>query len=90
MDHRTILIVSQVLITTTILLLAVLTIGGWIELWMVIAWSVVNGSLMALSTPAQNAIIPRLIDMRSMASAVAANSAIWNSMRMSARPSPAF
>ena len=86
MDHRTILIVSQVLITTTVLLLAVLTIGGWI----VIAWSVVNGSLMALSTPAQNAIIPRLIDMRSMASAVAANSAIWNSMRMSARPSPAF
>ena len=30
----------------------------------------------------QSAILPRLIDMRAIASAVAANSAIWNTMRI--------
>lgn len=82
MDHRKLLIVSQTLITVITFFMATVVVLGWIELWMVIAWSIVNGSLMALGTPAQSAILPRLIDMRAIASAVAANSAIWNTMRI--------
>ncbi|HJP40514.1 MAG TPA: MFS transporter [Dehalococcoidia bacterium] len=82
MDHRRLLVTSQASITLGTLLIALFVVVGAVELWMVIVWSVVNGSLMALATPAQSAILPRLVEMRSMVSAVAANSAIWNSMRI--------
>ena len=40
------------------------------------------GALAALTSPAQNAMLPRLVDRGAMASAVALNTAIWNSMRI--------
>jgi hypothetical protein len=48
----------------------------------VIVWQAVVGALAALGTPAHAAILPRLIDMRVMPSAVALQSSIWNSMRI--------
>lgn len=45
-------------------------------------WAVLAGVFAAIASPAQNAILPRLIDMRAMTSAVALTSMVWNSMRV--------
>ncbi len=81
-DTRRLLIVGQSLTTVAHLALAILTVAGLTEVWMVIAWAAVTGALVAVTNPAQNAMLPRLIDRSAMASAVAYTSAVWNSMRI--------
>ncbi|MEX2374072.1 MAG: MFS transporter [Dehalococcoidia bacterium] len=82
MEHRRLLLWSQGALTLNYLLLAALIMSGTVNIWYVIAWSVVTGCLSAIGNPAQNAIIPRLIEMRAIASAVALMSAIWNGTRI--------
>lgn len=81
-EHRTILVFSQTLTALLSLLLAGLILTDTIQIGILIAWAVVVGALAALATPAQAAIVPRLIDMSAMASAVALTSSIWNTMRI--------
>ena len=64
------------------LLLAFLVVTDVVERWMAIAWSLVTGVLAALVVPAQQAILPQLIDMRAIARVVALNGTVWNSMRI--------
>jgi MFS family permease len=81
-DHRRILFWSQSLTAVSSLALAFAVISGAVNIWMVIAWGVFTGALAALANPAYSAILPRLIDMRTMASAVAMVSTVWNTMRV--------
>jgi Na+/melibiose symporter-like transporter len=81
-EHRRLLIGSQVLLALNYLALALLITTGRVDIGMVVAWAVLTGTLSAIGNPAQQAILPRLIEMRAMASAVAAMSAIWNSTRI--------
>jgi MFS family permease len=81
-EHRWILLVSQILTAALSLLLAVLILVGAVDVWILMAWAIAVGALAALALPAQSAILPRLIDMRAMASAVALTSSVWNTMRI--------
>jgi MFS family permease len=81
-DQRGILLITQTLTAALNLLIALLVLTGAIDVWMLIAWAIAVGSLAALAVPAQSAILPRLIDMRAMASAVGLTSSIWNTMRI--------
>lgn len=81
-EHRMLLVIGQSLSTLNYLALALLVVTGLVNIWIVIGWAILIGALSAISNPAQQAILPRLIEMRAMASAVAFNSAIWNSMRI--------
>ena len=81
-EHRRLLVIGQTLSMINYLALATLIVTGTVNIWLVIGWAVLAGALSAISNPAQQAILPRLIEMRAMASAVAFNSAIWNSMRI--------
>jgi MFS family permease len=81
-EHRHLLLVSQVLMALGYVALAWVIVAGLVDIWMVIGWAVVIGSLSAIGNPAQQAILPRLIEMRAIASAVAAMSAIWNGTRI--------
>jgi MFS family permease len=81
-EHRRILFITQTLTAALSLLLALLILSGAIDIWMLIAWAITVGMLTSLSVPAQSAILPRLIDMRAMASAVALTSSVWNTMRV--------
>jgi MFS family permease len=82
MDNRRLLVWSQGLTAVATFGLAGLVVAGLVNVWWVVVWSVVTGALAALGNPAQNAILPRLIEMRAVASAVAYTSAIWNGMRI--------
>lgn len=81
-DARRVLVLSQASSALADAALAGLVLAGLAEPWMVVLWAAVAGSLGALGNPALNAILPRLIEMHVVASAVAATSAIWNSMRI--------
>ncbi len=81
-DHRRLLLASQGATAVLSFALAALIVSETIQVWGLIAWAVSVGSLTALATPAQSAILPRLIDMRSIASAVALISSVWNTMRI--------
>lgn len=81
-DNRKMILWSNTASGLAYLLLAVLVVAGVVEFWMVVVWSLVTGALAALTAPAQQAILPQLIDMRAIASAVALNGTVWNSMRI--------
>lgn len=81
-DHQRLLVAGRALTGLAHLGLGLLVVSGRIELWMVLVWAVVVGALAALTSPAQNAMLPRLVERSAMASAVALNTAIWNSMRI--------
>ncbi len=81
-DNKRLLVVSQGLSTVAHFGLAIAILTGVVNIWLVIAWALVSGTLTSLGNPPLQAILPRLIEMRAMPSAVAFNSAIWNSMRI--------
>lgn len=81
-DHRKILFWSQSLTAVSSFALAIAVISGTVNIWMVIAWGIFTGALAALANPTYSAILPRLIEMKSMASAVAMVSTVWNTMRV--------
>jgi len=81
-DNRALLVWSQAATAACTLAMALAIVAGVANIWLVLAWSIVVGALLALATPAQNAILPRLIEMRAIASAVAYTNAVWNVMRI--------
>lgn len=81
-DNKRLILLSQTSSAATDAALALLVLTGRAEPWMVVVWATVAGSLGALGNPSLNAILPRLIEMRAIASAVAYTSAIWNTMRI--------
>ncbi len=81
-DNRKLLVWSQALTALCMFAMAFLVVAELATVAIVVIWSVIVGALLALGTPAQNAILPRLIEMRATASAVAYMSAIWNVMRI--------
>lgn len=81
-DHQRILVLSQTLTALLSLALALGILQQVVDVWMLIGWAITVGALAALAVPVQSAILPRLIEMRDMPSAVALISSIWNSMRI--------
>ncbi|MCY4640608.1 MAG: MFS transporter [Chloroflexi bacterium] len=81
-ESRAILGVTYAAIGVSHLTIALLTTAGVVELWMVVVWSMTVGSLASGSAAAQNVLIPRLVERRAMASAVAYSSAIWQTTRV--------
>ncbi|MEN8182228.1 MAG: MFS transporter, partial [Myxococcota bacterium] len=82
MDNQRLLVGGRAATGLAHLGLALLCVTGRVELSWVLVWAVVVGALAALTSPAQNAMLPRLVDRSAMASAVALNTAVWNSMRI--------
>ncbi len=82
MDSKRILLISQSLGFFAHLTIATLVVTDVVELWMVFLWAVAAGAFTAFDAPALQALLPRLIEMRVMASAVALNSSVWNGMRV--------
>ncbi|HJN91132.1 MAG TPA: MFS transporter, partial [Dehalococcoidia bacterium] len=81
-DSRRILLISQSCGLLAHLTIATLVVTDVVELWMVFIWAIAAGAFTAFDAPALQALLPRLIDMRVMASAVALNSSVWNGMRV--------
>ncbi|MBX7110712.1 MAG: MFS transporter [Dehalococcoidia bacterium] len=81
-DNQKLLVWSSALTAVVTGALAVAVVLDVANVWIAVLWAAVLGALMALANPAQSAILPRLIDMRAIASAVAYTSAAWSGMRI--------
>ncbi|MEE2672527.1 MAG: MFS transporter [Myxococcota bacterium] len=64
------------------LALAIAVVTEAVTLWMVVAWAALGGLLAALTNPSQHALLPRLIHLDAMPSAVALSTSVWNGMRI--------
>ncbi|MEE2702980.1 MAG: MFS transporter [Myxococcota bacterium] len=81
-DARRLLVAGRAASGVLHLALAVVTVTGIVEVWMVIVWAALTGVSAAVTSPAGNALLPRLIDHAAMPSAVALSSSIWSGMRI--------
>jgi MFS family permease len=80
--HRT-LISTQILAMIQSLALAVLALTGVIQVWHIIALSLVQGFINAVDAPARQAFVPELVERREdLANAIAINSTMFNGARL--------
>ncbi|NEU71136.1 MFS transporter [Hassallia byssoidea VB512170] len=80
--HRT-LIGTQILAMIQSLTLAVLALTGVIQIWHIIALSLLQGFINAVDAPARQAFVPELIERRDdLANAIAINSTMFNGARL--------
>lgn len=81
-DQRRLIMATQSLNACLILFLAVLTQLDLVRVWNLVAMAFLVGAVNAFDEPARHAFYPRLIDRQAMTSAVALNSAVWQSNRI--------
>jgi MFS family permease len=79
---RTLIIVTQAISMVGSLVLGVLTLSGVVELWHVLAVSLVVGTAFAFDAPARQAFTVEMVGKRDLMNAVALNSAIFNGARV--------
>ncbi len=82
LDDQKVIVWSQGSYALAALVLPLLLFAGLVNIWVVIAWAIITGILAAIGNPAYQSLMPRLIDMRVMPSAVALGSMVWSSMRI--------
>src|SRR4051794_16603482 len=70
-DRRNLLIVAQAVSMISIFILAVLTVAGLVQLWLVFANSIVFGFAFAMTGPARQAYISTLVEPEERINAIA-------------------
>jgi predicted MFS family arabinose efflux permease len=80
-DRVAMIRVTQIAGSAEAVLLAVLVYTGAISIWLLFALTLMLGVFNAMAQPARLALIPTLVDRRSLASALAINAIIFNSAR---------
>ncbi len=82
MDKRQILIVTQAVMMVLALVLGTLVALGLAQFWMVLLVALALGVTTAYDLPANQALVPELIDRHEIPKAIALNSAIFHGSRM--------
>jgi MFS family permease len=81
-NRRTLLMVTQSLALAQAVLLAALTFGGLIQVWHVLVFSFLLGSINAFANPSRNTFLLELVESReNLPNAIALNALIMNSSR---------
>ncbi len=75
MDRRSLLITVEVATLTVSAVLAALTIGGWIELWLAFLLIFVASGVQSIEIPVRHALIPDLVQREDIPNAVALTTA---------------
>ncbi len=81
-DKRRILFVSQSILATAAALLALVTLTGIVEVWMVFACALLTGVGTVIDNPTRQAFVSELVGPERVANAVALNSAMFNAARI--------
>jgi MFS family permease len=80
-DKRMIALIAEVFLLLQAAGLAVLTWTGQIDIWWIVALTLMRGVFNAGSHPARQALVPSLVPMEDLSSAIAFNSMIFNVAR---------
>lgn len=81
-DRRKILVLTQSLSMVQALLMALLTLTGYIEVWHILVLSLFIGCINALDNPTRQAFYPSLVPKENLSNAIALNSAVINGSRL--------
>jgi MFS family permease len=81
-DRRRVLALSYGVNLAHNIVLAVLVLGGGVEVWHLLVLSLVNGSARATQMPASSSLIPNLVPRQHLLNAVALNSATQQGSRL--------
>lgn len=81
-DRHKILLFTQTLSALQALLLAWLTLSGQVEIWHLLALSLLIGLINALDNPTRQAFYPGLVPKENLSNAIALNSAVINGSRL--------
>lgn len=77
-----VLVVTQSLALVQSLAMAILTLGGHIQLWQIYVLALVLGTINALDNPARQAFVMEMVGRENIVNAVALNSAQFNGSRL--------
>lgn len=89
-NRKTLLVVSQILLTGIILILASLYFSGVIQVWHIYVGGVLSGAVQAFNMPVRTAIVRDLVDRESIMNAVSLNNAIGMVSRIVAPAAAGF
>jgi MFS family permease len=89
-DQRRLVMTTQGITASLILLLATLTLLDAVQAWHILVIAFCAGAVEAFDQPARQSLYPHLIDRKVMLSAVALNSAIWQGTRIIAPAAAGF
>jgi MFS family permease len=81
-DQRKLLMVTQGALGCLALLLGVLTVGHWVQLWQVYVFAFLFGSAAAFDAPVRQTFVADLVGEEDLHNAVALNSTSFNGARM--------
>lgn len=81
-DKRHILFVSQSILAVAAALLALVTLTGVVEVWMVFGCALLTGIGTMIDNPTRQAFVSELVGAERVANAVALNSAMFNAARI--------
>jgi MFS family permease len=81
-DQRRLVMTTQGITGSLILLLATLTLLNAVQVWHILVIAFLTGAVDAFDQPARQALYPHLIPRQVMLSAVALNSCIWQGTRI--------
>jgi MFS family permease len=83
-DRHRILVWTQALGMAQATVIAVLVIGGWVQVWHIVGLAAVLGMVMGLDIPARQALFVDLVDgdREDLANAIALNSSLFNATRL--------
>jgi MFS family permease len=73
-----ILMVTQTVMAASSLLLGLLTVTGYIEVWHILLISFISSVFFAVDNPTRQALVPDLVGREHLTSAIGLNSAAWN------------
>ena len=82
LNRRKLIIFSRLGTTVLMVLLAILTITGVVEVWQIFLIAFVSGSLHTLDLPARNAMIPELVGEQDLMNAISLTTAVLHGTRI--------
>ncbi|MCZ6564033.1 MAG: MFS transporter [Deltaproteobacteria bacterium] len=81
-DRRRIMILAQGTTACVFFGLATLIVTGLVQVWHIMLFAFLSGSLKAFDRPSRYALLPHMVSTEELASAVAMGSAIWQLSRL--------
>lgn len=81
-NRRLVLLTVQIVVATTVFVLATLVASGQVQIWHVMVSAVIVGTASGFDWPARLSLVPALVDSHQLPSAVALNAAAFNTSRV--------
>ncbi len=82
LDRRRLLLRCQALAALLAITISVVVLAGWIQPWVLLVAAFANGTLQALVTPTQQALVPAIVQRRDLTNAIGLMSAGQNMTRV--------